>query len=102
MPYNAPGKIAELNEALLASWNEWLSAIFSRQIGYAREEEVPSSGEAWLFDPIAAGIDSTVEATISWTAFPKRIADESPTIVQAWRRADDNRNNQEEYCEWEV
>lgn len=102
MPYHAPGLIDELDTDLLERWNDWLSAIFHRQIGLACEEEVPSSGRAWLFDPIATGVDGAGEATISWTAFPKRIADESPTIVQAWRRADDNRNNQEEYCEWEV
>lgn len=103
MPYSAPAKLGELDDRLLGLWNKTLSAIFERQIDAARGEESPSSGRAWLFNPIASSAGPpTGEATITWTAFPKRIADEAPTIVKAWQRADDSRNNQEEYCEWEV
>lgn len=103
MPYSAPAKLGELDNHLLELWNHDLSALFERQVEAAKAEEAPSSGRAWLYNPIAAsGGPAPSEATITWTAFPKRIADEAPTIVKAWQRADDSRNNQEEYCEWEV
>ena len=103
MPYSAPAKLGELDAPLLELWNESLSELFDRQIEAAKGEESPSSGRAWLFNPISSSAGAaTSEATVTWTAFPKRIADEAPTIVKAWQRADDSRNNQEEYCEWEV
>jgi len=102
MRYSEPGKLQDLDETLLGLWNARLSEIFARQVQLAAEEQNPSTGTAWLFDPIAAADADQVEATISWTAFPKRIAAEAPTIAKAWQRADDDRNNQEEYCEWEV
>lgn len=101
MPYSAPGKVGELDAGLIDLWNQRLSEILDRQIAYAASEQVPPSGNAWLYNPITAA-GAAGEADISWTAFPKRIADESPTMAQAWRRTDENRNNQEEYCEWEV
>jgi hypothetical protein len=102
MAYGEPARLNELNEDQLALWNRRLSQIFARQIGAARREQTPPTGDAWLFDPIASPGGDPATATISWTAFPKRIAAEAPTMASAWRRADDSRNNQEEYCEWEV
>jgi hypothetical protein len=102
MSYSAPGKMTELNPQLLAKWNVFLSKIFEREIKTAKEEAQPPASRAWIYDPIATGVGNATEANISWTAFPKRISDQSPVPGQAWARADNNRNNQEEYCEWEV
>jgi len=102
MPYAAPGNLADLDAAGLAGWSAELSGIFDGQIYEAKREVHPPSATAWLYNPITHGGGTTATADISWTAFPKRIADESPTPLKAWQRADENRNNQEEYCEWEV
>jgi hypothetical protein len=102
MTYSAPGKMDELDAGLLAAWNRELSNIFEGQIALAREEADPPSDRAWLYNPIGDTGAEAAEADISWTAFPKRIADESSSQQRAWERADGNRNNQEEYCEWEV
>jgi hypothetical protein len=92
----------ELNQPQLEEWNEAISAIFSRQIALAAREDGRPGGGAWLFDPIATGVTGTSEADITWTAFPKRISDGAPTPRAGWQRADGNRDEQEEYCEWEV
>jgi hypothetical protein len=102
MSYMSPGNLNELSDALLVRWNSELSRIFADQIKVARAESRPPSSKAWLYNPITAGGGNPVPASITWTAFPKRIADESPTPARAWERADNNRDNQEEYCEWEV
>ena len=39
---------------------------------------------------------------IRWNAFPKLLLENSETRLAAWEEADRTRNNQEEYCEWEV
>jgi len=102
MAYSEPGKLNELDAGQLAKWNDTLSRILVRQAALAAQQEIPSSGRVWLYNPIVSGGGQPVEATITWKAFPKRIADEAPTIAKAWQRADDSRNNQEEYCEWEI
>src|SRR5678815_384414 len=102
MTYAAPGNLTDLDAAGLVQWSAYLSDLFDGQIDEARNEADSASDTAWLYNPITHGGGQTATADISWTAFPKRIADDSPTPLKAWQRADDNRNNQEEYCEWEV
>ena len=101
MPYSEPGKLNELDPDQLDRWNQRLSLIFDRQIALTKREERPSSGRAWLYNPVAAE-GPAAEAVISWTAFPKRISEDAPTKRIGWQTADNNRDEQEEYCEWEV
>lgn len=102
MMYSAPGRIEELSPAMLQAWNERLSKLFQSQIEVARRRVEPDAARAWLFDPIADGTDGTSEATISWTAFPKRVSGSGLPPSQGWRLVDADRNAHEEYCEWEV
>ena len=41
-------------------------------------------------------------AVISWNAFPRQVRSSSLSDKQRWRRADSDRNLQDEYCEWSV
>jgi hypothetical protein len=102
MAYSAPGKLPELSDALLNRWSAAISGIFDRQVKVAENETSPPSQTAWLYNPIKAGGGNSAEASITWTAFPKKISDQSPVPGKAWQRADNNRDDQEEYCEWEV
>lgn len=102
MSYGAPGNMDELSAPQLEAWNRTLSDLFAGQISIAAEEQGSSSGRAWLFNPIESGVAGTTEATISWTAFPKRISEDAATPREGWVQADADRNQQEEYCEWEV
>ena len=38
----------------------------------------------------------------SWNAFPRQVKSPSISDKQRWRRADADRNLQDEYCEWSV
>jgi hypothetical protein len=102
MAYRAPGMIEELSSTTQQAWNERLSAIFQSQIALATRLVEPDAPRAWLFDPIADGTGGTAEATISWTAFPKRVSGSGLPPSQGWQLVDADRNGHEEYCEWEV
>lgn len=102
MAYRAPGLIEELSSATQQAWNERLSAIFLEQITLAKRLVEPDAARAWLFDPIADGTAGTAEATITWTAFPKRVSGSGLPPSQGWQMVDADRNAHEEYCEWEV
>jgi hypothetical protein len=100
--YSTPARIDELTTAQLNAWNQTLSKMFDQQIAIAKAERSPPSAVSPLFNPITHGGRGLAEASISWVAFPKRVASEAPTPVEAWKRADQSRNVQTEYCEWEV
>lgn len=102
MPYSAPGKIDELTPQELKKWNDTLSSIFEREIGTAKREPTPDSSIAWIYNPIDNGGSAPATKDIEWTAFPKTISDSAPTPEIGWQFADRSRDNQEEYCEWEV
>lgn len=102
MPYSAPGKIDELTPQQLEKWNDTLASIFENEIGNAKRESTPDSPIAWIYNPINNGGGTPATKDIEWTAFPKTISDNAPTPEIGWQFADKSRDNQEEYCEWEV
>lgn len=102
MAYHAPGNIDELSPAVLDQWNRTLSDLMQSQIGIAQRLLNPDAPRAWLFDPIADGVEGVIEKTIDWIAFPKRVSNSGLPPAQGWDSVDNNRDLHEEYCEWEV
>jgi hypothetical protein len=102
MPYTEPGNTNDLSPAAGKLWVEELSRLFDIGIDVAKAEADPASSRSWFFNPITDGTQNTSEAVIRWNAFPRRLTDESATPLIAWRKADETRDRQEEYCEWEV
>jgi hypothetical protein len=100
--YAAPGNITELSQAQLQGWSEALSKQFDDGIGTAQGELDPPATEAWFYNPISDGGGSPSAKDITWTAFPKLISDEMATPRAAWKFAENDRDTQSEYCEWET
>ena len=101
--YTTPGNNPDqLSSEIIAAWNAVLSRLFEGQILLARDETDPPSSRAWMYNPISNGGGQTASKIVDWTAFPKTIKTEHNTPDDAWADADRNRDNQEEYCEWEV
>ena len=70
----------------------------------AREDPTSNDGpRAQFFNPLTnpPAADEQV-AVISWNAFPRQVRSTSLSDKQRWRRADSDRNLQDEYCEWSV
>ena len=68
--------------------------------GKARRQRRP---RAQFFNPLTnPPADDAQLAVISWNAFPRQVKSSSLSDKQRWRRADSDRNLQDEYCEWSV
>jgi phosphatidylserine/phosphatidylglycerophosphate/cardiolipin synthase-like enzyme len=99
--FDPPGFLDDLSDAEKDRWSE----IVSRWLDEARQGN-PAQNDgprAQFFNPLAdppAG-DAQV-AVISWNAFPRQVKSSSLSDKQRWRRADSDRNLQDEYCEWSV
>lgn len=92
----APGNCDDLDAARLQAWTARLSKGFAAEVEGTRGVPNPPYRRAWFFDAAAQGLDGTQAADISWTAYPKKAKQAN------WALIDQQRDAQEEYCEWEV
>jgi len=96
-----PGFLDDFNEVQKDRWSQtvsdWLNA--------ARKGDPANNDGPRLqfFNPLnnPPSADAQV-ALISWNAFPRQVKASSISDTQRWRRADADRNVQDEYCEWSV
>lgn len=89
----------DFTDAQKIAWNTQMQQIFAeRVIGYPNENDGPRTR---FFDPTKVTKNADfMPAMVDWTAFPKRIKDQFGAA--RWEKADENRNYQDEYCEWSV
>ncbi len=99
--FDPPGFLDDFSEAEGDQWSgiisQWLDDAHA---GNPAENDGPR-GQFFnaLSNPPAA--DAQV-AVISWNAFPRQIKATSVSETHRWRRADADRDVQDEYCEWSV
>lgn len=56
-----------------------------------------------FYDPTKKNTPAdTPEPMLSWAAFPAALRATTPSQAERWKRADGDRNLQDEYCEWTV
>ena len=93
----APGGLTDFSEPEAQGWSDYMSNFIDRTIsGYELKQ---------FFNPTKTTIaDDAVEQKIAWSAFPKKLEEESGgSNFIRWTKADDDRlRNQDEYCEWHV
>lgn len=88
-----PGNLTELNDDDAEAWHETVKNMFGRLTG-----DFPQ-----LYDPtIADTPDDHRRVDIEWVAFPARLLPETSTDEERWAMADEDRRQQDEYCEWSV
>jgi phosphatidylserine/phosphatidylglycerophosphate/cardiolipin synthase-like enzyme len=96
-----PGFLDDLSEPQKVQWSQTVSGWLDRaRQGQPDQNDGP---RAQFFNPLTTppAADATV-AVISWNAFPRQVKSDSISDKQRWRRADSDRNVQDEYCEWSV
>lgn len=100
--YSPPGDVADLTDAQRDLWSEELSRSFTSGVNAAKSK-APGLPSAWFYNPITHD-DPPPAATrdIRWIAFPKIVRAEAANDRAAWSRADNDRETQSEYCEWET
>ena len=96
-----PGKLDDLSEANKEVWSQ----IVSRWLDEAREGNPRENNgpRHQFFNPLTSPPANDAQvAVIAWNAFPRQVKSNSLSDRQRWRRADADRNVQDEYCEWSV
>jgi hypothetical protein len=103
--FDPPGFATDLDAAQVQAWSDWVS----QKLDTARERDGSDEGlvndgpRHQFFNPLKqAPATDAIEKDITWTAFPRIIGITSVSDLQRWRRADNSRDVQDEYCEWSV
>jgi hypothetical protein len=91
--FDTPGRLRDGSDAVRAAWNARVRGIFANHTGEFLQ----------LADPTATELAADAQAVpIVWAAFPARLLRGATSEEARWRRADDRRDEQDEYCEWAV
>ena len=100
--YQAPGRLAELNPALLNAWNTVLKGQFAEGVKAAKSEAPTGVTRPWFYDGVSDTGTPSSEPAVTWTAFPRRVTQLGGTLGAQRQVADSDRARQDEYCEWSV
>jgi phosphatidylserine/phosphatidylglycerophosphate/cardiolipin synthase-like enzyme len=99
--FDPPGFLNDLSDAQKEQWSQ----IVANWLDRAREGRPDRNDgpRGQFFNPLTnPPADNAQVAVISWNAFPRQVRSSSLSDRQRWRRADSDRNLQDEYCEWSV
>jgi hypothetical protein len=99
MYYKPPGYVTDIEDrrSLLAKWSRLVDQVVETAVLSTKADE-RSKGKPVQFYNAARESDTPVRpATVKWLAFPKNL----DGTANKWEEAD-KRENQDEYCEWEV
>ena len=99
--FDPPGFLDDMDATQKAQWSRIVSNWLDRaRAGNPNDNDGP---RAQFFNPLTNPPgDNPQVAVIAWNAFPRQVRSSSPSEVHRWRRADSDRNLQDEYCEWSV
>lgn len=90
--FDTPARLRESAEEVRAGWSDDVAGIFSKFEGFEQ-----------FYDPTQTETPEGIEPTpIAWVAFPARLLPDATSEQQRWLQADNNRDEQDEYCEWAV
>lgn len=101
MRFNPPGFLDDMTDAQKDAWSNKISGWLDRaQRGKPAINDGPRDQ---FFNALRhpPATDAQV-AIISWNAFPRQVKNTSLSDKHRWRRADQSRDLQDEYCEWSV
>lgn len=90
--FDAPGRIVEPTDDARQAWSRKVKSIFGGVVGDFHQ----------FYDPTDTDTPADAKpAPVGWPAFPATLLRGATTEQGRWRRADD-RQRQDEYCEWSV
>lgn len=87
--FTPPGNLDEMSEESLAAWDERIRGFFDIEAN-----EFPN-----FYNPTAV-TEPQENHRVTWPATPGRLLSTRISAEHRWAVADDDRNEQDEYCEW--
>ena len=101
--FDPPGFLNELNASQKTLWSRWISRRVNESIAGRPDEVANDSPRPQFYNPVDTDTAADVQtAVITWTAFPRNVLINTSSDQQRWRLADQTRDVQDEYCEWNV
>jgi hypothetical protein len=89
--FSTPAHLPDKNPQ---AWSARVSKIFAEYVKGNLQQ---------FYDPTQKNTPlGTPEPMLSWAAFPNALRATTPSQEERWKRADRDRNLQDEYCEWSV
>ena len=93
--FDPPAFLNDFNDTQKAAWSKFISDRLDAEIAAAPGQH--------FYNPTKKDTANDVQTLeISWTAFPRAVAVNTPSDRMRWQTADGSRNVQDEYCEWSV
>ncbi|WP_354637440.1 hypothetical protein [Kitasatospora camelliae] len=102
--YAPPGNLQDLDATGRKAWDTFISDNVDQAAAGPDPSQVLNDSPRSQFYNLTQTdtAEDAVEATVTWTAFPRIIKINSVGDTQRWQRADASRDVQDEYCEWSV
>jgi hypothetical protein len=101
--FHPPGFLDDFNDEQRATWSEWISDRFDEGVRGKPERFEFDAPRAQFYNPMKVETGPDAQSVdISWVGFPRGVETASISDIQRWRRADEDRDRQDEYCEWSV
>ncbi|MEA2259783.1 MAG: hypothetical protein QOJ51_2608, partial [Acidobacteriaceae bacterium] len=100
--FDPPGDLSDLNDANRKQWSNFISDVVDGAIA-GRTDHTNDSPRAQYYN--LTKTDTAGDAQfqeVDWIAFPRVIKLSSVSDQQRWKRAENSRDVQDEYCEWSV
>ena len=101
--FDPPGFLDDFNDEQRAMWSEWISDRFDEGVRGKPEKFEFDAPRAQFYNPMKVETGSDAQSVdITWVGFPRGVEIMSFSDLQRWRKADEERKLQDEYCEWSV
>ena len=110
--FTPPGRLKDFTETQKDQWHQLISDMFDQTVkGYTQwpPDGTPryivrnNAPRPQFFNPSTTfPAPDLQQKKISWVGFPKKVSLDYPTDIARWRKADQSRDVQDEYCEWSV
>ncbi len=101
--FDPPGFLDDFDEGQSAAWSTFISAKVDAAIRGRPDLLLDDGPRGQFFNPDSRPIeDDAVAEGDQPDGFPRQVQVDSISDLQRWRRADGDRNLQDEYCEWSV
>jgi hypothetical protein len=94
--FDPPAFLDDFNADQKKKWSDFISGTVDSEMADAQ-----AAGHHY-YNPTKKDPGAAQTATISWSAFPRIVAINSPSDKARWQTADGSRSVQDEYCEWSV
>jgi hypothetical protein len=101
--FDPPAFLNDFNDEQRAKWSEMISARFDAGVRGRPDQFDFDAPRGQFYNPMKVETGPDAQSVdITWVGFPRNVEVTSVSDLQRWRKAEESRDRQDEYCEWSV